>query len=119
MVFSAHAANFPWRSQALWFLVQMRRWGHLPATVDLRRAAGRVFRADIYRPAALSLNFAVPLGDAKTEGFHHQGWTLHEATRPIAMGPDRFFDDSRFDPADAEVLAEQFARHPLAARRQA
>jgi nitrate/nitrite transport system substrate-binding protein len=113
MIFSAHAANFPWRSQALWFLVQMRRWSQLPATLDIRRIADRVFRADLYRLAALELDFAVPLVDAKVEGDHPAPWSLTEATRPIAMGPDAFFDGGRFDPFDAESLAERYARHPL------
>jgi nitrate/nitrite transport system substrate-binding protein len=113
MIFSAHAANFPWRSQALWFLVQMRRWGHLPETIDIRRAADRIFRADLYRLAALELDFPIPLTDSKTEGDHGKSWTLAEATRPIVMGADTFFDGSRFDPAAAESLAEHFARQPL------
>jgi len=35
VIFHRHAANFPWRSQGLWYLTQMRRWGHLPDGVDL------------------------------------------------------------------------------------
>ncbi|PKU21704.1 CmpA/NrtA family ABC transporter substrate-binding protein [Telmatospirillum siberiense] len=119
LIFSAHAANFPWRSQALWFLVQMRRWGQLPATVDMRRAVDRVFRSDLYRLAALELDIAVPLIDAKTEGDHRTPWTLAEATRPIAMGPDAFFDGGRFDPAEAETLANHYARSPLSAALRA
>lgn len=119
LIFSAHAANFPWRSQALWFLVQMRRWGQLPASIDMRRAADRVFRSDLYRLAALEMDAAVPLVDAKTEGGHSQDWTLAEATRPIVMGRDSFFDDSRFDPAEAELLADRYARSPLSSALRA
>ena len=113
MIFSAHATNFPWRSQALWFLVQMRRWGHLADDADMRRAADRVFRADLYRLAALELDLAVPLRDAKTEGDHQAPWTLEEATKPIAMAADAFFDAGRFDPALAETLANHYAQEPL------
>ncbi|HXP96630.1 MAG TPA: CmpA/NrtA family ABC transporter substrate-binding protein [Telmatospirillum sp.] len=113
MLFSAHAANFPWRSQALWFLVQMRRWGQLPAAIDMRRAADRIFRADLYRLAALEVDFPVPLSDAKVEGDHPAPWSLIDATQPIVMGPDVFFDGGRFDPANAETLADSYALAPL------
>jgi hypothetical protein len=31
------------------------------------------------------------------------------------MGPDVFFDGSRFDPAEAETLADHYAHAPLSA----
>ena len=98
LVFHRHAASFPWRSQALWYLTQMRRWGQLGAQVDLRRVADRAYRSDIYRMAALELGLAVPLTDSKTEGYHQGPWTLHEATSPIAMAADAFIDGAHFDP---------------------
>ena len=116
MIFHRHAANFPWRSQALWYLVQMRRWGQLPPSVDMRRAADEVFRADLYRLAALELGLPVPLTDWKTEGLHDGPWTLTDATQPIEMGADAFFDASVFDPGRAEALAEAYAENPLGVR---
>jgi nitrate/nitrite transport system substrate-binding protein len=98
LVFQRHAATFPWRSQALWYLTQMCRWGQLGTGVDLRRAADRAYRSDIYRLAALELDWAVPLTDAKSEGRHSAPWTLTEATKPIDMGPDAFIDGAVFDP---------------------
>jgi two-component system, oxyanion-binding sensor len=113
MIFNRHAANFPWRSQALWYLVQMRRWGQLPPSVDMRRAADEVFRADLYRLAALELGLPVPLTDAKIEGLHAAPWTLTDSTRPIPMGADTFFDGSVFDPSHAEAIARDYAEDAL------
>lgn len=103
LIFHRHAANFPWRSQALWYLAQMRTWGQLRSPIDLRRTAEQVFRADLYRLAALELHLPVPLTDDKDEGGHTGPWTLTEATQPIAMGADAFFDGSRFDPRNIAI----------------
>ncbi|MBF0325062.1 CmpA/NrtA family ABC transporter substrate-binding protein [Magnetospirillum moscoviense] len=110
-IFHAHAANFPWRSQALWFLSQMQRWNQLGSGVDTRRVAEDVYRPDLYRLAALELGLPVPLVDHKTEGSHAGPWVLDKATAPIAMGADTFLDGARFDPlaapkADAQALKE-------------
>lgn len=99
-VFHAHAANFPWRSQAVWYLRQMQRWGHASPLADARRLAEEFYRPDLYRLAALELGLAVPLTDHKTEGEHAAPWTLERATTPIAMGPDLLLDGARFDPLD-------------------
>jgi two-component system, oxyanion-binding sensor len=40
-VFFRGAATFPWRSHALWFLNQMRRWGLIGESIDLRALAER------------------------------------------------------------------------------
>jgi len=100
IVFHRYAANFPWRSHALWFLAQMVRWGQLPAGADLAGIAASVYRADLTRAAAAELGEPVPLTDGKPEGAHPGPWTLTDATSPIAMGADRFFEGRRFDPAD-------------------
>lgn len=100
-VFHAHAANFPWRSQAIWYLRQMQRWGQLSPKADPRRLAEDSYRPDLYRLAALELGLPVPLTDHKTEGGHAEPWILDKATAPIAMGPDRLLDGARFDPLAA------------------
>lgn len=96
-VFHRHAANFPWRSQAMWYLAQMVRWGHA-AGFDPATVAAQVYRTDIHREAAISLGVPVPLIDVKTEGTHAEPWVLDEATQPIAMGADLFGDGTVFDP---------------------
>jgi len=99
MVFHRHAANFPWRSQAVWIIEQMKRWDMAGAGIDARALAESVFRPDLYRVAALALGLPVPLVDYKTEGEHAGPWTLLRASRPIEMGPDRMLGGRRFDPA--------------------
>lgn len=97
-VFYRYAATFPWYSHAEWFISQMLRWGQLEAPLDIRKTASEVYRPDIYREAAKELGAPYPTIDFKTEGTHDKPWTLTEATSPIAMGPDMFFDGMKYDP---------------------
>lgn len=108
IVFHRHAAGFPWRSHAVWFLSQMLRWGQIPHGTDLGAVAEAVYRPDLYRAAAMDLGAPAPLVDEKVEGLHASPWTLDEATAPIAMAPDLFFDGGRFDAAQAERYAAGF-----------
>lgn len=110
-VFFRYAATYPWRSHALWFLSQMIRWGQLERPVNLEAVAREVYRADLYREAAAALGIAYPTVDAKPEGVHAGAWTLHEATAPIAMGADRFFDGRVFDPRRPLEYLGQFEVH--------
>lgn len=109
IVFHRYAANFPWRSQSLWTLAEMRRAGQLGGDVDLRALAAQVVAADTYRAAAAELGLPAPSIDDKTEGTHEVGWSLRQATRPIAMGPDRLLGGRIFDPSklDAGMAAER------------
>ncbi|MGH6797595.1 MAG: hypothetical protein ACREDI_04345, partial [Roseiarcus sp.] len=68
--FYRHAATFPWRSHALWFLREMARWGLVDGGLDLSALATRVYRPDIYRTAVAPLGIAAPLANIKTEGAH-------------------------------------------------
>jgi nitrate/nitrite transport system substrate-binding protein len=107
--FYRFAASFPWRSHAVWFLTQMIRWGQIESPIDLHAVAAQVYRPDIYREAASALGLSVPEVDTKLEGTHDRGWTLEQATTPLAMGPDRFFDGLSFDPADPVGYLDRFA----------
>ncbi len=98
-VFYRYAATFPWRSHAEWFITQMLRWGQIEKPLDISKTAAAVYRPDLYREAAKALGIAYPTIDHKTEGAHRGGWKLSQATAPIAMGPDKFFDGMVFDPA--------------------
>ena len=55
IVFHRDAAGLPRRDHALWFLSQMARWGQVSADLDLEAVADQVYRADLFRAAALSL----------------------------------------------------------------
>lgn len=115
-VFHRHAATFPWRSHAMWFVAQMLRWGQLDAPVDVAAIADRTYRPDIYRDAVASLGVACPSVDHKTEGGHARGWFLPDSQgKPLAMGPDQFLDGRLFDPNDiATYLAGASTRMPVA-----
>ncbi len=97
-IFFRGAATFPWRSHALWFLSEMRRWGLIDDRVDRRALAALVYRPDLYRTALASLGEPAPLADWKHEGAHDAPWTLEAAPTPIPMPPDRFCDGAVFDP---------------------
>jgi nitrate/nitrite transport system substrate-binding protein len=103
IVFHRYAANFPWRSHILWTLTEMRRAGQIGPNADLRALAAEIVSADTYRAAAAELGLPAPTIDDKTEGTHAVNWTLRQATRPIAMGPDRLLGQRIFDPAMIET----------------
>ena len=104
-----YAASFPWRSHAVWFLTQMMRWGQIPADTDVAAAAAAAYRPDLYRVAAQQIGTPTPIVDEKVEGLHSAAWVLDEATAPIAMAPDLFFDGRRFDAGQPLVYAGGFA----------
>lgn len=99
IIYHRFAAGFPWRSHAVWFLSQMIRWGQVPADIDIAAAAASAYRPDLYRVAARELGIPAPVVDEKVEGLHSAGWVLDEATAPISMSPDLFFDGRPFDAA--------------------
>ena len=97
-VFHRHAATFPWRSQAAWFVAQMIRWGQLEKPDGLARVIDAVYRPDLHREGAAGLGLAAPEIDWKSEGAHVDDWTLDRASAPIRMAADRFQDGAIFDP---------------------
>lgn len=57
-VFFRYHATYPYPSDAIWYLSQMRRWGQIPeAKTDdwYMKTAAQVYRGDIYTEAATSL----------------------------------------------------------------
>jgi nitrate/nitrite transport system substrate-binding protein len=66
-VFFKHFATYPFYSDAVWYLTQMRRWGQIPeAKTDdwFLETARKVYRPDIYMKAAEAL---VAAGKIKAE----------------------------------------------------
>ncbi|MEM7016556.1 MAG: CmpA/NrtA family ABC transporter substrate-binding protein [Pseudomonadota bacterium] len=106
-VFYKYSATFPWRSHAAWLITQMIRWGQLIAPVDIKAAATKSYRADIYREAAQKLGLACPTGDYKTEGEHDEPWLMEG---DMLMGQDCFFDGMHYDPAN---LTDYIAQLPF------
>ena len=81
-VFYRYAANFPWRSHALWFLSQMKRWGQYDSVFEPEDIAHSV------------------------EGLHSQGWQLDGYE--IELGADQFMDKRVFDPDEFDEYVDSF-----------
>lgn len=120
-VFNRYAATFPWRSHAEWFISQMIRWGQIEKPLNIKATAESIYRPDLYREAAKALGVSYPTIDYKTEGTNSKIWTLNEATNPIEMGSDMFFDGKTFDPkkiveyiSNFEVKSPKFSLEELA-----
>jgi nitrate/nitrite transport system ATP-binding protein len=96
-VFQRYAANFPWRSHALWFLSQMLRWGQVDGAVKAEAIARAVYRPEVFRAAADELGLPYPEVDYKREGLHQGGWALMSGADTLEMGADLFMDGRQFD----------------------
>lgn len=107
-VFHRYAANFPWRSHAIWFITQMHRWGQTDCSFSAKDIAQSVYQPDIYRQAAQSLGLGVPQEDFKTEGSHAQSWTIETELGELTLGADRFMDGRLFDPEQSEQYIDGF-----------
>jgi len=103
------AANFPWRSQALWIYSQFVRWGFLEHSPEAERMASGVFRSDIYRRALADCQTPLPGASLKVEGslIKEHGVSSNKGT--LSLGPDRFFDGRVFDPSRIGEYLTQLA----------
>ncbi|SMF36366.1 NitT/TauT family transport system ATP-binding protein/nitrate/nitrite transport system substrate-binding protein [Tistlia consotensis] len=114
-VFHAAAATFPWRSQALWLLTQMARWGQIPRESDFAGVAAAVYRPDLYRAALSGGGLSVPVADLKPEGAHDAPYEVAAVERPaIILPPDRFIDGRTFDPSEPTAYLAGFGRGEVA-----
>ncbi|PHQ67478.1 MAG: nitrate transporter [Sneathiella sp.] len=96
------AANFPWRSHALWYYSQMVRWGQTsfsPKNIELAAAS---FAPDIFRRAVTSMKIAVPTASSKVEGALTTATAVGAGKNTLYLGPDGFFDGTLFDPDKIE-----------------
>ncbi len=98
LVLAGGAANFPWYSQAVWYLGQMIRWGDYRDVLDFKKTAQTVFLPRLYREAARELGLPQPSIGYKTEGEHAGPWMLEEASQSFLMGADQFFDGKVYRP---------------------
>jgi nitrate/nitrite transport system substrate-binding protein len=113
LIFHHYAANFPWRSHALWFLTQMVRWGQIVSPVDLYEIASGAYLPDVYRTAAAHLGLPYPTIDEKIEGEDNHYRVLNEASAPMVLSSGAFIDGMTFDPRAATLYIEGFMRHNL------
>jgi NitT/TauT family transport system ATP-binding protein len=98
LVFHRGAANFPWRSQALWIYSQFVRWRMVEASPGAQRAAADVFRSDLYRRALAGEGIAMPGASMKVEGATGVPLGAGSHSGSLTLAPDRFFDGRTFDP---------------------
>jgi len=103
------AANFPWRSQALWIYSQFLRWGFLEHSPEAERMASGVFRSDLYRRALAGGPTPLPSASLKLEGSLSSERGVSSDKGTLSLGPDRFFDGRVFDPAKIGEYLTQIA----------
>ncbi|AZO44590.1 nitrate transporter [Mesorhizobium sp. M7D.F.Ca.US.005.01.1.1] len=106
------AANFPWKSHALWFYTQMVRWGHVAHTPENLAIARDCYRPDLYRSALKPLGVALPGANSKVEGPLKVATAVGATGAGLVLGPDGFFDGQIFDPdeVDGYIAAQKSAR---------
>jgi len=98
VLFHRNAANFPWKSHALWIYSQMVRWGQVPDTPRNREIAAATYRPDLYRHALRDFQIAMPARNSKLEGSLREATPVGSESGTLYLGPDEFFDGRRFDP---------------------
>ncbi|RUY33288.1 nitrate transporter, partial [Mesorhizobium sp. M7A.F.Ca.CA.001.13.2.1] len=105
------AANFPWKSHALWFYTQMVRWGHVAHTPESLAIARDCYRPDLYRSALKPLGVALPGANSKVEGALQIATAVGATGAGLVLGPDGFFDGQIFDPdeIDAYITGQKSA----------
>ncbi len=103
------AANFPWKSHALWYYSQMVRWGEVSADPAHAAIAAATFRPDLYRAALAPLGLPVPRDDYRRDGDQAGRHSVPGVGGDIVLGPNRFFDGAVFDPdrLDAYIAAQR------------
>lgn len=72
IAFARDATAFPWRSDALWIVDQMRKWGQFPENADTGTATA-CYRPDLFRQAASALGVSAPLEDMRPEPARRYG----------------------------------------------
>ncbi len=97
LAFHRGQANMPWRSQGLWYGLQLQRWGDVSMNADLRCAAMACMDTALYRHACADLGLPVPETDWKTEG---TGPADH-------CDGGRFCDGRLFDPDDVDAYRQR------------
>ncbi|WP_016747406.1 CmpA/NrtA family ABC transporter substrate-binding protein [Rhizorhabdus wittichii] len=103
MIFDREAANFPWRSQALWIYSQLVRWRMVEKDEATERRAADVFRSDVYRRALAGSDVPMPGASMKVEGAIATPTGVGSHSGALTLGPDRFFDGRVFDPHNIEA----------------
>lgn len=103
-VFFRYHANYPYYSDAVWYLTQMRRWGQVPeykADAWYQDVAKKVFRPDIYRQAAKAL-----IAEGKMTAADFPDLDKESGYRPVQY--TKFIDGLRFDGHKPNAYIDSF-----------
>jgi nitrate/nitrite transport system substrate-binding protein len=109
-VFFRYFATYPYYSDAIWYLTQMRRWGQIsePKSDDWYfKTASSVYRPDIYRVAAESL-----IADGTVPADEFPVFKTETGYRPEQ---NEFIDNISFDGSKPN---EYLARFPIGLKDQ-
>ena len=101
-VFFRYYANYPYYSDAVWYLTQMRRWGQIDVAKPdawYAEVARRVYRPDIYMQAAKLL---IAEGKAKASDFP-------AATDGYRAPTKAFIDGVEYDGHEPNAYLQKFA----------
>lgn len=104
-VFFRYHATYPYYSDAIWYLTQMRRWGQIPEAkpdswyMDM---AKKVFRPDIYRQAAAEL-----IADGHMKAGEFPDFAKETGFRSVKAS--RFIDGRSFDARKPNAYIDSFA----------
>jgi nitrate/nitrite transport system substrate-binding protein len=101
-VFFRNFATYPFYSDAIWYLTQMRRWGQIPENKPdawFHETAARVYRPDIYRQAAQMLVDEKKIGKADVP------WES-DGYKPATK---EFIDGIEYDGRKPNAYIDQFA----------
>ncbi|MNE15251.1 Bicarbonate transport ATP-binding protein CmpC [compost metagenome] len=103
-VFFRHHATYPYYSDAIWYLTQMRRWGQIPeARPDawFEQVAKAVYQPEVYRQAAEAL-----IAEGKLKASDFPDFASEQGYR----GPqDGFIDGLLYDGRHPNAYLQQFA----------
>lgn len=103
-VFFRYNATYPYYSDAIWYLTQMRRWGQISQVKSdswYKDLAKKVYRPDIYAQAALSL---IEEGKASTADF--PDFANETGFKPATSD---FIDQMTYDGNQPNAYLRQFA----------
>ncbi|MDX1799836.1 MAG: CmpA/NrtA family ABC transporter substrate-binding protein [Marinobacter sp.] len=103
-VFFRYYATYPYPSDAIWYLTQMRRWGQIAEAKSddwYMKTAAKVYRADIYKEAARSL-----IDDGTLSAQDFPDLDAENFARP---GQGKLIDGVAFTPRKPNAYIDSFA----------
>ncbi|NRQ42103.1 ABC transporter substrate-binding protein [Rheinheimera sp. YQF-2] len=104
-VFFRYHATYPYYSDAVWYLSQMRRWGQISSAKPdswYQDIAKQVFQPALYQRAAAAL-----IAEGKLTAADFPDFTTETGYRPPAA--TRFIDGKQFDATEPNAYLQQFA----------